>query len=229
MQTTKISFAIKTWMLKEKKLIMAAMAMGFLFTLGLAFATSVYAQSIQQGIAQEVVRFHVLANSDSPEDQALKLMVRDGVLAEFKSILNASQSVEETKALLAEHLNEITACAQRIIHEAGYDYPATAALTQSFFPTKAYGDITFPAGTYEALRIEIGQASGQNWWCVMFPPLCYVDVTQKQATEATKQELKHILTEEEYRIVAQSATGEEPAIKVKFKIVEWWQSLRLFQ
>jgi stage II sporulation protein R len=214
------------WYQKDRRILILSAVFGLMFTVLSAFATVSYSETMQGEIAKEVVRFHVLANSDSQADQALKLKVRDGILAEFKPILNASASVDETKAALNKNIDEVIACADQIIRESGYDYPVTAAVTKSNFPTKAYGDVVLPAGTYDALRIEIGAAEGQNWWCVMFPPLCFVDITQGKITQESKADLESRLPAEAYDLVAHTQASDDPAVKVKFKIVEWWQEMK---
>ncbi|MDR2903153.1 MAG: stage II sporulation protein R [Clostridiales bacterium] len=214
------------WYLKERRILVLSAVFGLLFTVLSAFAAAHYSETVQAGIAAEVVRFHVLANSDSPADQALKLKVRDGILAEFQPLLTAAQSADETKAALGARLGEITACAERIIKENGAAYPVAARVTKSVFPTKTYGDVVLPAGEYDALRVEIGEAVGQNWWCVMFPPLCFVDIAQGKVTEEAKAGLETILPEEAYDLVANAATTDNPEIQLKFKIVEWWQELK---
>lgn len=212
------------WYKNERKIVFLSLGIGMLLTI--IFTAVSYSDTIQGGIAKEVVRFHVLANSNSDEDQALKLKVRDGILKQFRPLLNSSASFDETKKLLSDNIEHITECAEKIIKENGYDYCIAAKVTKSIFPTKEYGDIVFPAGEYEALRIEIGEAKGNNWWCVMFPPLCYVDITQGKVSNKAKDELKNILSDEEYDIVANYKASGAPSIKVKFKIVELWQKIK---
>ena len=120
----------------------------------------------------EVLRLHILANSDSAEDQALKLQVRDAVLAECGSLFGSAQTSEEAESLTAEHLVRLEEIARRTVGEAGRSDPVRAELVHMYFETRTYGDVTLPAGYYDALRITIGDAAGKNWWCVMFPPLC---------------------------------------------------------
>ena len=120
-----------------------------------------------------MIRLHVLANSDSAEDQALKLRVRDRVLAEAETYLTPGITREETEELLRAHLYDLAAAGAEAVGAAGCDYPVTASLVHNYwFPTKTYTDFALPAGQYTALRIEIGEGAGQNWWCVVFPPLC---------------------------------------------------------
>ncbi len=208
--------------MKERKIILWSLAIGLALAVGITVASYVYAQDAQGDIAEGVVRFHVLANSDSEEDQALKLLVRDKILDEFEPGIGASGSAQETKEYLAARLNGITACAEAVIKGQGFDYPVTAKIEKVFFPTKAYGDVIFPPGEYEALRIFIGEGAGQNWWCVMFPPLCYVDLTRPiPETEMTL--LNETVSDEGYKLLTHQE--QDDSVKVKFKIVEWWQSL----
>ena len=161
--------------------------------------------ALQTHLAQQVVRFHVLANSDSDDDQQLKLQVRDAVLDYMKEKMPESASAEETENWLRRHIDGIEEVSRRIVSEAGADYPVNAAVTTCWFPEKTYGDVTFPAGNYEALRVEIGAAKGHNWWCVLYPALCFMDTTNAVVPDEGKQKLKNVLTEEEYsRITADS-------------------------
>ena len=127
---------------------------------------------MQQHLAQEVLRFHVLANSDSEADQALKLAVRDRVLQEYGDLLETCTSKEETLAALKNAQQEISETAEAEVLAQGYTYPVRVSLVREEFPFKKYGDLIFPAGVYDALRIEIGEAKGKNWWCVLYPQMC---------------------------------------------------------
>ena len=126
----------------------------------------------QAELADSVIRFHVIANSDSEEDQALKLAVRDRVLEQAESLYPQDADLEEARRALEGHLNALAAAGQAVVEEWGYDYPVSAELTRCWFPTKEYDDFALPAGDYEALRVVIGEGTGRNWWCVAFPPLC---------------------------------------------------------
>ena len=126
----------------------------------------------QTHLAGRVIRFHVIANSDSPEDQALKLQVRDRVLAETETFYPERATLEEARAALEAHLEELAAAGQAAVTEAGRSEPVTARLERCWFPTKEYDGFALPAGEYTALRVVIGEGQGQNWWCVAFPPLC---------------------------------------------------------
>lgn len=155
-------------------------------------------QPIQEGIAKEIIRFHVLGNSDTQEDQNLKMAVKEEVIDYVKPLLEGAENIEETRRILSENLQGIQSRAEEVIREQGYAYTADTRLANCYFPMKSYGDCTFPAGDYEALRICIGKAEGKNWWCVLFPNLCFVDSLHAVVPEDQKQELQGVLTEEEY-------------------------------
>ena len=165
---------------------------------------------LQQHLAGEVLRFHVLANSDSTVDQELKLQVRDAVLAYLEAELpqedQNSTDVRKTTEWVRKHTDAIRRVSEETLAEAGSDQTVSAAVTTCYFPDKTYGDITFPAGNYEALRIELGEARGHNWWCVLYPNLCFLDTTEAIVPESGKKQLKAVLTEEEYSRV--TATSE---------------------
>lgn len=135
----------------------------------------------------EVLRLHILANSDSPQDQALKLQVRDAILEEMGPQLGAAADLEEAQALAGENLDRVEAIARRTLDAAGCSLPVKAQLVEMYFNTRSYGSVTLPAGEYQALRVTIGEAQGQNWWCVMFPPLCIPAAAQENGAEETQQ------------------------------------------
>lgn len=169
---------------------------------------------------ENLIRFHVLANSDSEEDQELKLKVRDVVINEMSVDLEKSRDINETREILKTNLRRIEKTAQKEIQRNGEDYDVKVSLEEHKFPTKRYGNVVFPAGIYEALRIQIGKAEGQNWWCVMFPPLCFVDVKNGLTDERTQQELKNNLSEEEYHLVYSEVNGNELPLELKSKLAE---------
>lgn len=183
--------------------------------LGVACAAllGVWLDGAQAALSDQVIRLHVLANSDSEADQALKLRVRDRILAEAEELFVPGAGRAETEELLRAHLYDLAAAGAEVVGEAGYSYPVTASLVHDYwFPTKTYTDFALPGRAYTALRIEIGAGGGQNWWCVVFPPLCLGSVsetTQETALEAG-------LTENQVSLM----TGEDEGYVVKFKAVE---------
>ena len=206
----------------EKKNILWCCALTLTFLLCCSvYATKVYSEHIQNGIAQKVIRFHVLANSDTESDQNLKLAVRDAILQQLGEELENCHNKEQTKQYLKNNMDRIKNIALQEIAIQGYDYDVNVSLENTVFPLKKYGELTFPAGMYEALRVEIGKAKGKNWWCVVYHPLCYVDVACSEITEESKIRLQGSLTEEEFCII--DSSEQEISTNVKFKIVEWWQ------
>ena len=173
-------------------------------------------------IKDKVLRLHVIANSDSEEDQALKLKVRDQVLATLKPLLENAEDRSSSEAIVRAHLSEVEAAARETAWQEKPGENVHAELTNTRFPEKTYGDCTFPAGNYDALRITIGEAKGKNWWCVLFPSLCFVDTVHGVVPEESKELLKNVLTEEEYESLFTRGKSE---YKVRWKAAEIWQSL----
>lgn len=164
---------------------------------------------LQQGIADEVIRFHVRANSDSEEDQQLKLKVKEAVVEYLAAALEEAETIEEAREMIAEDIEEIIKTAKEVIASEGQEYTVEAYFTKEYFPVKCYGDITLPAGEYEAFRIDIGRAEGKNWWCVLFPKLCFVDVCYGVVPESSKEALEMVLDEDEYALVTENEVEYE--------------------
>ncbi len=183
-----------------------------------------YVDAVSNNIADSVFRLHIIANSDSEEDQNLKLKIRDELLSYMNSISENSINKEETIKIAEEHIQEFKNIAEKVIRENGFNYNVNIEIGKANFPTKYYGDISLPAGIYDALKVQIGEAKGKNWWCVMFPPLCFVDVSTGIVPDNSKQELKQNLNNEEYDLISKKDDSE---ISFKFKIVELFQNLKL--
>lgn len=155
-----------------------------------------------EDISQKLIRFHVIANSDEEKDQALKFKVRDEVLKYIQPMLKDSKDIDNSREILKRENENILNIARNVIKENGYSYEVDSTLSREYFPVKTYGNITLPQGEYEAYRILIGSGEGKNWWCVMFPPICFVDVTKGAvAYEETEKEMKEVLSEDEYKMV----------------------------
>ena len=167
-----------------------------------------YSDKVHADIASSVVRLHVIANSDSKADQNLKLSVRDGVADFLSDKLENAKSVSETKRIINENLPGIKKTAQSVMSDKGRNYSVKCMTGVFDFPTKSYGVSKLPAGKYYALRVVIGSGEGKNWWCVLYPQLCF-----EKFGDASRQKLKNVLTDEEYNIV----TNSDGSIKYKFK------------
>lgn len=181
---------------------------------------SAYADKTESAIAENLIRLHVVANSDSDIDQNLKLKVRDAIVEEVGYLFSDNTNKETARREIEANIDDIECIAQKVVTEAGFDYDVSVTMGSADFPTKVYGNVTLPAGTYEALKVVIGSGNGQNWWCVLFPPLCFVDEAAEMPTES-QEILRSSMTDEQYAMVTDSGTMP---IKVKFKAYEMWQS-----
>lgn len=204
--------------MKNKKKLKFISILLLLFTLYTFLCSYQYATNISSNLSDSIFRLHIIANSNSNEDQSLKYKIRDNILEYMNSININSKSKSETIEIINNHLSDFKEIALNTIQENGYDYDVSVEVSNVFFPTKNYGDISFPEGYYDALRIKIGNAQGNNWWCVMFPPLCFVDVNSGIVPEDSKEIIKNNLSEEEYDLI--NTNSENMDIKIKFKIVE---------
>ena len=190
------------------------------FVFFLIFSAYSYASSISSDLSKSVFRLHVSANSDSDEDQSLKLQVRDKLLDYINSITANVRSKDDAIKIAQDHQKDFQIIAEQTILDKGYSYPVTVEIGNYEFPTKQYGDITLPSGYYDALRVKIGKASGHNWWCVMFPPLCFVDVTSGIVPDSSKEQLKENMSSEDYSIIS----NDNSVTEFKFKIVELFKN-----
>ena len=190
------------------------------FVFFLIFSAYSYASSISSDLSKSVFRLHVIANSDSDEDQSLKLQVRDKLLDYMNSITANVSSKDDAIKIAQDHQKDFQIIAEQTILDKGYSYPVTVEIGNYEFPTKHYGDISLPSGYYDALRVKIGDACGHNWWCVMFPPLCFVDVTSGIVPESSKDQLKENMSSEDYSIIS----NDNSLTEFKFKIVELFKN-----
>lgn len=180
---------------------------------------------VQKEIAKEIIRFHVIANSDKEVDQNVKLIVKDEVVKYMQGKLAHAKSKPEAKKVMKQEMPKIRKIAQRTLKKEGYEYSCNVFYREREFPVKMYGDLTFPAGKYEALDVVLGNAKGKNWWCVMFPSLCFVDGTYSYVPDKSKGKLKNVLTEDEYKTISESG-DIDMKVEYKLKISELWGKLK---
>ena len=173
---------------------------------------------LQPSIASKVLRFHVLANSDSVVDQAVKLEVRDAVGTYLQPYLKGAETLEDTKEIVSLHIGEIVELAERTLEEQGFDNRVSASIKQIYFPEKTYGDYVFPKGSYEALQIVIGEGKGQNWWCVLYPNMCFKGTIYEVIEEDAKESLREVLNPWEYEHVFQRGK-----IELRCKFLEYFE------
>lgn len=195
---------------RKRRLLGKALVCGFVLAALCSFFP--FAAACGQ-LPRDVVRLHVVANSNGAEDQAVKLLVRDAVLEEAARWYQGAGSMEEASSQLCTHLQSIAGAARQVLGEQGVGYSATAQMTEMYFPTRDYGDFRLPAGRYRTLRVTLGEGAGKNWWCVVFPSLCLPAATQEEALLT--------LPEGERQVVE---GGQD--VQVKLKAVELWESLR---
>lgn len=199
--------------MKKLKYIAVLLSLLVLFVF---ISASSYANTISQDLSKNFFRLHILANSDSESDQNLKLQVRDAVIDYMETLKYDGLTKEEAILLTTEHLDDFKNIAQKVLNENNCNYDVNLEVGNFHFPTKEYGNISLPAGFYDGLKIEIGEAKGQNWWCSLFPPLCFVDISSGIIDEKSENELKENLSSEEFAIITESS--EE--IKLKIKLLE---------
>ncbi len=213
---------MKKNIINKLKHALVVISLFFIYTLVSAFS---YANIVSKDLSESVFRLHVIANSDEPDDQSLKYKVRDNVLSYMNNLCLNTKTKEEAIKIAINHQDEFNKIAKQTILDNGYDYDVNIKIGIFDFPTKQYGDISFPAGSYDALRIEIGEAKGQNWWCVMFPPLCFVDMTSGVVPDESKKTLESSLSsEEEYILINDNKSND---IQFKFKLVELFQNVKI--
>lgn len=168
-------------------------------------------------VYDSLIRLHVIADSDSPEEQELKLLVRDRILKETQALLEDAETFEDAKSTLEGSLGSLAECSAQTVAENGFDHTVSASLTVEYYPTKEYGDITLPAGEYNSLRITIGEGEGQNWWCVLFPPVCTGSASASEELAETG------FTTDQIRLITDS---EEGKYTVRFKCLEYFSDIK---
>jgi len=195
-----------------------------LFTIYIFISAKSYVTAVSRNLENNLFRLHVIANSDDETDQNLKYTVRDSLIFYMNTICSNCSNKEEAIKIAEENKDNFYNIALETIRNNGFSYDVEIEIGTFDFPTKTYGDISLPAGYYDALRVKIGEAKGQNWWCVMFPPLCFVDISTGIVPEESKKILSSNLSEENYMLISE----DKKEVKLKFKIVEFFQNNNLF-
>lgn len=200
-------------MIKDKKLVLLDIAVCAALILSCAFSSL---KSACDNIKENVLRLHIIANSDSEADQTLKLSVRDAVLEASAGMLSQAENSRQAEEISLEKIALLVEAAQRTVEESGFDYSVKAEIGESYFPTREYDGVTLPAGRYRAVKIVLGEGKGHNWWCVMFPPMCL------SAAQGEKK-IEDVLSGDALRL-----THSGKKYDVRFKIVEWYEKLRQY-
>lgn len=199
-----------------KLLLLAALAAAFGFS---------YAEDVTGELSDNLIRLHIVANSDSDYDQTLKLELKDSINRLIGEMVEGTDTKQKAEKIIQNALPEIEAFANRFLEEKKAPYSASAQYGHFDFPTKNYENVTLPSGTYDGLKINLGSAAGQNWWCVMFPPLCFTNDVLSYMPERSEAYLNDQLDEESFRIIT-TAGDDDITIHFKFKIVEIFENLK---
>jgi len=210
--------------MKIRKMRLVVLILGLVSVIAIMTVTisgeALKINNISKNYKEKLIRFHVIANSDSDEDQALKLKVRDEIISYLQPKLKESKSIEESEKIIKREYKNLTNISNKVIAANGYDYNVKVGITYSKFPTKQYSNMVLPAGEYKALKVVIGKGEGKNWWCVMFPPLCFVDEENGVIDKETDEKLRSVLSDEEYKLITQKNRDSAGKTKMKFKVVE---------
>ncbi len=204
--------------ISKSKLLVLTSVLTLIFAL-----TITYAKNVSNDISNSVFRLHIIANSNSETDQSLKLKVRDKIITDASSLFVNCPDLDTAVKIANQNQDKLKQIAESEVKAHGFDYPIKISVGRVAFPTKTYGNITLPSGNYTALRIEIGKAKGENWWCVMYPPLCLTQGVLTVSDEANSK-LKSELNSSEYDLITKQDSGAIP-VEVRFKIVEIFQNI----
>lgn len=188
-----------------------------LLLLYLFFSIFSYASTVSNNLENNIFRLHILANSDSNEDQSLKLKVRDNIISYLEEKCDNCKSKDDFINITSLNLENLKNIAENTIAEYDFNYSVKIEIGNFYFPTKHYGNISLPAGYYDGLKIKIGKAEGQNWWCSLFPPLCFTDISSGIIDEESEKDLKDNVSNEEFSVISSSNT----VYKIKFKLIEF--------
>lgn len=175
-----------------------------------------YVNAVSNTLNENIFRLHIIANSNSDEDQELKLKVRDEIISYMETISSNCKTKSEVIEITQKNIDEFYNIATSVISKNGFNYNVSIEIGEFYFPTKYYGNISMPAGMYDSLKIKIGDAQGENWWCSLFPALCFTDISSGLIDEKTKENLKENLDDEDFQIITSSSSQ----YKFKFKLIE---------
>jgi stage II sporulation protein R len=192
-----------------------------IFGLIITLVISAHFNLIESSLSSSVIRLHIIAESNLLSDQMLKLKVRDAIIKNTKNIFTKNKNIEDAKLSIKNNTEFLKSIAEKEIQKNGFDYKVNVTFGKSDFPTKVYNNITLPKGSYDALKIEIGNAKGKNWWCVMFPPMCFTDYSSGQLDTESINYLKSSLSKEEFKLISYR---KDIPVKIEFKIYELWQN-----
>ncbi|MBO5349726.1 MAG: stage II sporulation protein R [Clostridia bacterium] len=195
----------------------------FIIIIFIFISAKSYSNTMFKNISNSFLRLHIIANSDSTEDQMVKYKIRDAIIEYMSPYFDGVSSKDDALTILNNHINEIYNIALDVASSNGYYYPITVSVGNFYFPTREYDTITLPEGYYDALKIELGESKGQNWWCVMFPSLCILESSDSDFSDDSKKILQENLNSEEYSIISNEKKSVD--LKIKFKLIELFENI----
>lgn len=195
----------------------------FIILIFIFISAKSYSKTMFENISNNFLRLHIVANSDSTDDQMLKYKIRDAVIEYITPFFDGVQSKDDALNILNEHKNDIYNISYEVASSNGYYYPITVSVGNFYFPTREYDTITLPEGYYDALKIELGNSKGQNWWCVMFPSICLLESNSSDISNTSEELLKQNLDSEEYSIISNENNSVD--LKIKFKLIELFENI----
>jgi len=206
------------------KKIMAALAYSAVLIM---IVFGLYSEKVNRSLSENMIRLHIVANSNSKTDQDIKYRIRDELINHMIEKADELKSKEDARAYIQSHTEELKTIADRVIANSGLMYTAKVSYGKYAFPSKRYNNLILPAGYYDSVKIDIGKAEGENWWCVMFPPLCFIDETKGEMDKEYFDMLKNELSEDEMSIIMAASDTEEIPVEIRFKIVELFQQSKI--
>lgn len=203
-----------------KRLLPRLSLLIILFSFYIFFSAFFYVKHISNNLENNIFRLHIIANSNNTDDQEIKYLVRNNIIDYMNKLCINSTNKNEIIKIVSDNLDNFETIANQTLKDNNFPYSATVEIGNFKFPTKNYSNITFPAGYYDALKIRLGNANGQNWWCVLYPSLCFIN-NQTSFPQKSDSILKSNLSNEEYSIISES---NNPIYKFKFKIIELFET-----
>ncbi|HEY8499488.1 MAG TPA: stage II sporulation protein R [Clostridia bacterium] len=188
---------------------------------------NLYSEKVNRNLSENMIRLHIVANSNSKTDQDIKYLIRDEIVKHMAEKADELKNKEDARVYIQSHTEELQTIADSVIANSGLTYTADVSYGKYPFPSKRYSNLILPAGYYDSVKINIGSAEGENWWCVMFPPLCFIDETKGEMNEEYFDMLKNELSEDEMSIILAASDSEEIPVEIRFKIVELFQQSKI--
>lgn len=214
------------YLITDNKIKKAIVAL-FFFSFFIMLVFCLYSEKVNRNLSGNMIRLHIVANSNSKTDQDIKYLIRDELVNHMTQAAGELKNKEEARAYLQNHIEELEIIANKVISDSGSMYTAEVSYGKCPFPSKRYNNLILPAGYYDSVKVDIGNAEGENWWCVMFPPLCFVEEAKGDMSEEYFDMLENELSEDEMSIIIAASDSDEIPVEIRFKIVELFQQSKI--